>query len=163
MADDLSVEAACDFAEAIANKQVRPFERIAEVLVVARKAERLAVEAEARRAQADADVLRVQTELLQLQNTERAAFTEYKAANDQERRRLGALLVEQNNQVTQRLAELDAIKEKAIREHGEFLAKLEAERAEKTAATLAATAQAREDLATAQQEYEAFKTKVGLK
>lgn len=162
MADDMPLSVACDLADSFVTKQVRPFERIAEVLKLARDAERRRDEADKRKGEAEAAVIRAQDRLADVQVRETAAFNEFKAANDTERKRLANELLTQNNELTVRLAEIEAERVRANKAHSEFLEKLVREREAAVEEAGRKTAKANKDLETAEKAYDAFKKKVGM-
>jgi hypothetical protein len=159
----MDLKTALDYAQSYHAKQVKPFEKLAEVLAIAVKAETLAADADKRKGEAEAAVIRAKDDLDRLKSTEQEAFASYKDANDKERRRLGDLLVSQNNQVSERLAELDTIRAKAIREHDAYVAGLQEQAKRIEADVKERTAKVQKDLEVAEKAYEAFQKKVGLK
>jgi hypothetical protein len=159
---DMPLATACDLAESFVTKQVRPFERIREVLVLARDAERLAADADKRKGDAEAAVIRAKDELVRLTTEERTAFENFKAANDAERKRLAAELVAFNNDVAQRMADLEAQRIRANRDHSVFIEKLVREREAAVEEAGRKTAKATKDLEAAEKAYDAFKKKVGM-
>ena len=159
---EMTLDTALDLAKSYHAKQVLPFARLAEVLEVARDAERRALEADKRKGEAEAAVIRAQDRLAELQTREVAAFNEFKAANDTERKRLASELLHQNNELTVRLAEIEAERVRANKEHSAFIEKLVREREAAVEEDRRARDRAKADLATAEKAYEAFKKKVGM-
>ena len=159
---ELSIGAACDFAQSYVNRQVKPFEKIQQVLAVARKAEQLATEAEARRAKAEVETRQFQDELERLKRDETAAFHLTKESHDKERQRLSDEIAAQNKATAERLAELETIRGRAQREHDAVLDGFKREREDVERTTQAAIAKVKAELVNAEKAYDAFKKKVGM-
>jgi len=158
----MDLKTALDYANAYHAKQVKPFEKLAEVLAIAVKAETLAADADKRKGDAEAAVVRLQDELERLKTAERAAFENFKAGNDAERKRLAAELVAFNNDVAQRLSDLEAERIRANRDHSQFIEKLVREREVAVEEAGRKTLKATKDLEAAEKAYDAFKKKVGM-
>ena len=163
MADELMpIEAAVDFAAAYVSKQVLPFQRIHEVLLVAKGAEHRAREAEARKGAAEAAVIQAQDKLRAVTIEEQNAFNLFKATNDAQRHKLADDLAEANRRHALRLTEIEATESAALRESQARIQQAEADAEARVKAAAAKTAKAEKALELATAAHAEFKRKVGL-